>query len=55
MSLGENNWQYLWCTKLFQGINATKDLAHLLGKNGMQIKIYYVTKDKAHTTRYQEL
>ena len=49
------NWQCLWCNKSFQGINATKALSHVLGKKGMHIKSFYVDKDKAHTTRYQEL
>ena len=28
----ENNWQCLWCYKKFQGMNATKALAQVLGK-----------------------
>ena len=51
----EKNWQYLWCNQTFQGINATKALDHVLGKKGMHIKSCYVAKEKAHTTRYQEL
>ena len=46
---------WLWCNQIFQGINATKALAHVLGKKGIHIKSCYVAKDKAHTTRYQEL
>ena len=49
------NWQCLWCNQTFQGINATKALARVLGKKGMPIKSCYVAKDKYHTTRYQEL
>ena len=49
------NWQCLWCNQCFQGINATKALAHVLGKKGVNIKSCYVAKDKYHTTRYQEL
>ena len=45
----------MWCNTSFQGINATKALNHILGKMGMHIKSCYVAKDKAHTTRYQEL
>ena len=48
-------WQFLWCNTIFQGINATKALAHVLGKKGMHIKICYVPKYKSHITRYQEL
>ena len=51
----KKNWQGLWCNQTFQGINATKALAHVLGKKGMHIKSCYVAKDKSHTTRYQEL
>ena len=53
--LDEKNWQYLWCNQSFQGITATKDLAHVLGKKGMHTKSCYVNKDKYHTARYQEL
>ena len=53
--LDEKNWQCLWCNQTFQGINATKALAHVLGKKGMHIKICYVAKDKSQTTRYQDL
>ena len=53
--LYEKNWQCLWCNQTFQGINATKALAHVLGKKCMHIKSCYVAKDKAHTTRYQDL
>ena len=55
LRLDENNWQCLWCTKLFQGINATKDIAHVMGKKGVHLKRCCVPKDKYHITRYQEL
>ena len=48
-------WQYLWCNQTFQGINATKALAHTLGNKGMHTKSFYVAKEKAHTIIYQEL
>ena len=51
----EKNWQCLWCNKVFQGINATKALSRVLGKEGMHIKSCYVPKDKYNITRYQEL
>ena len=51
--LDEHNWQCLWCNQTFQGINATKYLAHKLGKKGMNIKSCYAAKDKSHTTVYQ--
>ena len=55
LRLDENNWKCLWCTKIFQGINDTKALAHVLGKKGMHVKSCYVPNDKAHITIYQEL
>ena len=53
--LDENNWQCLLCTKLFQGISATKALSRVLGKSGMYNQSCYVPKEKYHITRYQEL
>ena len=47
LRLDENNWQCLWCTKVFQGINATKSLAHVQGKKGMHIKSCYVAMEKS--------
>ena len=55
MRLYENNLQYLWCIKKFQGINATKALDHVLGKKGIYIKICYESMGKYHITRYQYL
>ena len=51
----KKNWQCLWCNQNFQGINATKALAHVFGKKGMHINFFYVAKNIFHTTRYQEL
>ena len=53
--LMKKKWQCLWCNQSFQGINATKALAHVLGKKGMHIKICYVAMEKDHIKRYQEL
>ena len=55
LRLDENKWQCFWCNTRFQGINATKAFAHVLGKKGMHIKICYAPKEKAHIKRYQEL
>ena len=55
LRIDEKNWKCLWCNTIFQGINATKALAHVLRKKGMDIKSCYVPKDTAHMTRYQEL
>ena len=37
LRLDEKNWKCLWCNTNCQGINTTKDLAHILGKKGMYI------------------
>ena len=37
--LDEKNWQCLWCNQTFQGINATKALAHVLGKKVCILKV----------------
>ena len=51
----ENNWQCLWCNTIFQGINATKALARILGKRGVYIESFYSSINKTHITRYQDL
>ena len=51
----EKNRQCLWCNQSYQGINATKDLAHILGEKGMSIKSFYVSKEISHATIHQEL
>ena len=51
----KKNWQYLWRDTIFQGINATKALDHVLGKKGMHIKSCYDPREKVHIKRYQEL
>ena len=55
LRLDEKNLQWLWCNTIFQGINDTKALAHVLGKKGVNIKSCYVPKEKAHIKIYQEL
>ena len=55
LRLDEKNFWCLCCPKVFQGINDTKALANVLGKSGIHNKSCYVTKDKAHITRYREL
>ena len=42
--LDENNWQCLSCNIIFQGINATKAIANVLGNKVIHIKSCYVTK-----------
>ena len=36
--LGDNQWNCLWCDVKFQGITATKALAHVIGTKSMHIK-----------------
>ena len=36
--LEKNKWKFIWCGVNFQGINATKALAHVIGNMGMYIK-----------------
>ena len=36
--LENNQWRCLWSNVKFQGINATKDLGHLIGTKCMHIK-----------------
>ena len=55
MRLDEKNCQVSWCNIIFQRINATKALDHVLGKKGVNIKSCYVPMQKPHITRYQEL
>ena len=54
MRLDEENRKFLWCNTIFQGINATKAIAHVLENKGMHIKSCYVPKEKYHITRYQK-
>ena len=55
LRLDEKNRKCLWCNTSFQGINANKALDRVLGKKGMHIKSCYVTREKSHIIRYQEL
>ena len=55
LRLDENNWQCLWFTIVFQLANSAKALSNVLVRKGMHIKRFYVPKNKAHITRYQEL
>ena len=41
--------------KLFQGINANYSRDHLLGKKGMHIKHFYVSKNISHLKRCNEI
>ena len=53
--LEDNQWKCLWCDVTFQGINATKALAHVIGTKCMHIKRCTASIDQAHISRYKEL
>ena len=53
--LKDNQWKCLWCDITFQGINATKSLAHVIGTKSMHIKRCTASIDQAYLSRYKEL
>ena len=53
--LEDNHWNCLWCDVTFQGINATKDIAHVIGTKSMHIKRCTASIYQAHISRYKEL
>ena len=54
-NLEENQWKCLLCDFTFQGINATKALAHVNVTKCMHIKRCIALIDQAHISRYKEL
>ena len=54
-NLEYNQWKCLWCDVTFQGINATKALAHVIGTKSMHIKRCTASIDQAYLSRYKEL
>ena len=53
--LKDNQWKCLWCDFIFQGINAKKALAHVIGTKCMHIKRCTDSIYQAHISRYNEL
>ena len=53
--LEDNQWKCLWFDVEFQGIDATKPLAHVIGNNSMHINICTASIDQAYLSRYKEL
>ena len=53
--LENNQWKCLWCDVTFQGINATKDLAHVIGTKSMHIKRCTASIDQVYLSGYKEL
>ena len=50
-----NHWKCLWCNVKFQGINATKALAHVIRTRYMHIKICTASIDQYYLSIYKEL
>ena len=50
-----DQWKCLWCDVIFQGINTTKALAHVIGTKSMHIKRCTASIDQAHLSIYKEL
>ena len=53
-NLKDNQWKCLWRDITFQGINATKYLAHVIGTKIMHIKKCTASIDQSHISRYKE-
>ena len=53
--LEDNPWKCLWCDVKFQGINATKYLARVIGTKSMHIKRFTSSTDQAYLSIYKEL
>ena len=53
--LEDNQWKCLWCNFTFQGINATKALAHVIGTKCIHIKRCTYSIDQSHISRYKGL
>ena len=51
----DNQWKYLWYDAKFQGINATKAPAYVIGTKSMHIKIRKASIDQDYLSRYKEL
>ena len=53
--LEDNQWKCLWYDVTFQGINAKKSLAHVIGTKCIHIKRCIASIDQANISRYKEL
>ena len=53
--LEDNQWKCLWCDFTFQGVDATKSLARVIGTKCIHIKRCTASIDQAHISRYKEL
>ena len=53
--LENNQWKCLWCNVKFQGINASKYLAHVIGTKYMHINIPRASIDQYYLSIYKEL
>ena len=50
-----NQWKCLWCDVTFQGVNATKALALVIGTKSMHIKLCTASIYQDHLSRYKEI
>ena len=53
--LENNQWKCIWCDVKFQGINATKYLARVIGTKCMHINRCTASTDQDYLSRYKEL
>ena len=51
--LEDNQWKCWWCDDKFQGITATKTLAHVIGTKCIHIKRCTASTDQAYLSRYK--
>ena len=53
--LENNQWKCLWSKFVFQGINDTKDIVHVIGTKCMHINICRDSTNQARLSRYKYL
>ena len=53
--LENNQWKCLWRNVKFQGINATKAIAHVIGTKFMHINRFRASTDQACLSIYKDL
>ena len=53
--LENNQWKYLLCNVIFQAINATKALYHLIRTKSLHKKMFQPLIYQSHLSRYKDL
>ena len=52
----ENNWwSCLWCNVIFQGINTTKGISHVIITRGLHINSCFSDIDQSHLSIYKNI